>query len=123
MKNGYTEIINGVERTWISFNDESGYWIENKLKQIENIERVPINCPLCEIVMNGKYDTQYYLKYKCCEKCYIQFIEGQEARWNAGIRPSEVQVSSFREKRKKFINPPLHKNNDDYIENVKNKGA
>lgn len=121
MKNGYTEIINGVERTWVAFNDESGYWIENKLKLFENIEKIPLNCPLCEIIMNGKHDTKCFLRYKCCERCYIQFIEGREEKWLAGGRPNEAQINSFREKRKKFFNAPLHKVDDVYIENTNNK--
>lgn len=121
MKNGYTETINGTERTWVSFNNESGYWIENKLKQIESADKIPLECPLCKIVMNGRDDTRSYLKFQCCEKCYIQFIEGREEKWSAGEKPSEAQINLFREKRKKFFSAPLHKNNDAYIESSKEK--
>ena len=98
--------MNNDDKVWISFDDDNevGYWIEDKMKAISDFaQRVPVNCPVCSLIMNGAFDTQSYFKYKSCEKCYIQFIEGREDKWIAGIRPTEVELSRFIEKRKKFF--------------------
>ena len=29
-------------------------------------------------------------KFDCCEKCYIQWVEGREERWKKGWRPNET---------------------------------
>tara|TARA_R100000152_G_C6781599_1_gene216460 strand:+ start:6392 stop:6784 length:393 start_codon:yes stop_codon:yes gene_type:complete len=47
------------------------------------------NCPVCEKYSFSIQDDIYMLKYDCCEKCFIQYIEGREKRWLNGWRPGE----------------------------------
>jgi len=47
------------------------------------------NCPVCEKYSFSIQDDIYMLKYDCCEKCFIQHIEGREKRWLNGWRPGE----------------------------------
>ena len=32
-------------------------------------------------------DDLYMNKFDCCFNCYIQYVEGREARWHSGWRP------------------------------------
>ena len=45
-------------------------------------------------IMNQELEKQlddvYMSKFDCCEKCYIQFVEGREDRWKTGWRPNEI---------------------------------
>ena len=31
----------------------------------------------------------YNNKFECCQKCYIQYVEGREKRWLKGWRPKD----------------------------------
>jgi len=47
------------------------------------------NCPVCHAYSFDSRDDVYMTKFDCCYKCYIQFVEGREARWSEGWRPGE----------------------------------
>jgi len=47
------------------------------------------NCPVCEKYSFKVQDDMYMLKYECCEKCYIQYVENREERWLKGWRPGD----------------------------------
>jgi len=38
-------------------------------------------CPECKIYSFNVKDDLYMVKFKCCFKCYIQYVEGRETRW------------------------------------------
>lgn len=57
-------------------------------------ERVPVWCPICDLVMKG--DSKSYYDWGCCNLCFIQFVEERERRWVDGWRPTEEEVESFR---------------------------
>jgi len=44
-------------------------------------------CPVCDIYSFKVKDDLYMNKFKCCWKCYIQWVEGREERWEKGWRP------------------------------------
>ena len=44
-------------------------------------------CPVCEAYSFDKKDDVYMNKYDCCYKCYIQYVEAREERWQKGWRP------------------------------------
>tara|TARA_R100000008_G_C3573561_1_gene163757 strand:- start:1112 stop:1510 length:399 start_codon:yes stop_codon:yes gene_type:complete len=46
------------------------------------------SCPICNVYSFKSNDDVYMSKFGCCEKCYIQWIEGREDRWNDGWRPN-----------------------------------
>ena len=46
-------------------------------------------CPVCEKYSFKVQDDIYMLKYECCEKCFIQYIEDREERWLKGWRPGD----------------------------------
>ena len=45
------------------------------------------SCPVCNVYSFKSNDDVYMSKFDCCEKCYIQWIEGREQRWLTGWRP------------------------------------
>jgi len=46
------------------------------------------SCPVCNTYSFKSNDDVYMSKFDCCEKCYIQWIEGREERWKKGWRPN-----------------------------------
>ena len=46
------------------------------------------SCPVCETYSFKSNDDVYMIKFSCCEKCYIQWVEGREERWKKGWRPN-----------------------------------
>jgi hypothetical protein len=38
-------------------------------------------CPECKIYSFEMKDDLYMAKFKCCFKCYIQYVEGREQKW------------------------------------------
>ena len=63
----------------------NGVFISKKLLTRES-ER---SCPVCETYSFKSRDDVYMSKFGCCEKCYIQWIEGREERWSKGWRPNK----------------------------------
>ena len=62
----------------------SGVFVPRKLIN-KNSSR---SCPVCSIYSFKSNDDVYMAKFECCEKCYIQWVEGREIRWNKGWRPT-----------------------------------
>jgi len=46
-------------------------------------------CPVCEVYSFSAKDDVYMNKYKCCYKCYVQWVENREERWSSGWRPEK----------------------------------
>jgi len=44
-------------------------------------------CPVCSLYSFETRDDIYMKKFDCCFRCYIQYIEGREERWQTGWRP------------------------------------
>ena len=47
------------------------------------------NCPVCQAYSFELRDDVYMAKFDCCFKCYIQWVDGREARWKTGWRPGD----------------------------------
>ena len=47
------------------------------------------SCPTCNTYSFKSVDDLYMTKFNCCFKCYIQYVEGREERWNLGWRPNK----------------------------------
>ena len=69
-----------------SLEDVGGFLISRKLLNKETI----LTCPVCSDKIKTVKDDIYILKYECCEKCYIKFVENREERWLSGWRPKNV---------------------------------
>jgi|SRR3990167_4731224 len=106
MEDGYTETIGSIIRKWVKVSDNEGYWIEHSIRANRddiNIGeyKMPAKCPICNLMMQDRYDTSSYTRYKCCNHCFIQFIEGREGRWIDGWRPEGEYLASYMKKRTK----------------------
>ena len=47
------------------------------------------SCPICNTYSFKSSDDVYMSKFGCCQRCYIQWVEGREERWKNGWRPNE----------------------------------
>ena len=67
----------------------NGFFISKKLLNKDS-QRL---CSVCETYSFDKKDDLYMNKFDCCFKCYIQWVEGREERWQAGWRPDKKNAS------------------------------
>ena len=81
MKEFYAKTSKNSE--WEDKIDVNGIKVSKKLLNKES-ER---SCPVCNTYSFKSNDDVYMTKFDCCEKCYIQWIEGREDRWKKGWRP------------------------------------
>lgn len=67
-----------------------GILVENGLLIKDKVER---SCPVCKTYSFDSKDDIYMKRYSCCQKCYYDFVDGREERWQSGWRPSEERVN------------------------------
>ena len=65
--------------------DVNGIKVTKKLLNKEPLHM----CPVCGSFPKKAMDDVCLLKFECCNKCYIQYVEGREERWLTGWRPDE----------------------------------
>jgi len=46
-------------------------------------------CPICSVYSFELKDDLYMNRFECCNKCYVQWVEGREERWKTGWRPNK----------------------------------
>ena len=63
--------------------DVNGIKVTKKLLNRESLK----TCPVCGSFPKKSMDDVCLIKFDCCNKCYIQYVEGREERWNKGWRP------------------------------------
>ena len=62
----------------------NGIKVSKKLLNREQLR----SCPVCGRFPKKSLDDVCLLKFDCCHKCYIQYVEGREQRWENGWRPN-----------------------------------
>jgi len=62
-----------------------GFLVSKKLLNRDNNR----SCPVCGIYSFEIRDNIYMIKFDCCFKCYIQWVEDREDRWKSGWRPEK----------------------------------
>ena len=63
--------------------DIKGIKVSKKLLNLPSLK----NCPVCGSFPKKSLDDVCLVKFECCNKCYIQYVEGREERWLKGRRP------------------------------------
>ena len=58
-------------------------------------------CPICKTYSFSSRDDLYMNRFESCHRCYIDFVEHREDRWNKGWKPTEEQVMTALTRRKK----------------------
>ena len=53
--------------------------------------KVPAFCPICKGLMKGRSTITYY-DFGCCVDCWVYFVDGREAKWKSGWRPTQEEV-------------------------------
>ena len=86
------EYLIGLKQTYVKEIAEDfdkvevqGVFIPRKLVKEESSR----SCPICNTYSFKSNDDVYMTKFGCCEKCYIQWVEGREERWKTGWRPNK----------------------------------
>ena len=69
---------------WQEKVDVNGIKISKKLLTRESLK----NCPVCGSFPRKSMDDVCLVKFECCNKCYIQYVENREERWLKGWRPN-----------------------------------
>ena len=73
----------------------NGILVENSLFIKDTVERT---CPTCKVYSFDSKDDIYMKRYKCCQECYYNFVDGREERWNSGWRPDEERINGRKSK-------------------------
>jgi len=68
---------------WQEKVDVNGIKVSKKLFNRDSLQ----HCSVCSSLARKSTDDVCLLKYECCYKCYIQYVEGREQRWKKGWRP------------------------------------
>lgn len=58
-------------------------------KKLLTRETTIFNCSVCTKRLKTVKDDIYYNKFECCQRCFVQYVEGREKRWLKGWRPGE----------------------------------
>ena len=75
----------GENDKWQEKIDVNGIKVSKKLFNRDSLQR----CPVCSSSMKKTVDDVCLLKFECCYKCYIQYVEDREERWSRGWRPKK----------------------------------
>ena len=62
----------------------NGILIPKKLLNTESYR----TCPVCTTYSFDLRDDLYMNKFECCHKCYVEWVEYREDRWQSGWRPN-----------------------------------
>jgi hypothetical protein len=82
MKEFYQKTIKNKE--WQEKVDVNGIKISKKLLNRESVKC----CPVCGAFPQKSMDDVCLVKFDCCNKCYIKYVENREERWQKGWRPN-----------------------------------
>jgi hypothetical protein len=74
-----------LKEKWKDKIDVNGIKATKKLLNRESLR----TCSVCGKFPKKTMDDVCLLKFECCNKCYLQYVEGREDRWKEGWRPSE----------------------------------
>ena len=70
---------------WQEKVDVNGIKISKKLLNRESLK----SCPVCGSFPKKSMDDICFVKFDCCNTCYIKYVEGREERWSKGWRPDD----------------------------------
>jgi hypothetical protein len=57
-------------------------------------------CPVCKTYSFSSKDDLYMNRFRCCHRCYIEFVEGRVEDWKKGWRPEPEVVEAALTRRK-----------------------
>jgi hypothetical protein len=67
------------------------------IKKIDQTDKVPLDCPVCNFSIRDQSDIMSYIDYSCCSECQASWAEPNSSQWKDGWRPSEDKIAKYRE--------------------------
>ena len=100
------------EKEYLAQLKEASYKEKSVEKEKINIDGVLISkkvnerkydrtCPVCKTYSFSMKDDLYMNRFRCCQKCYYDFVHDREERWYTGWRPSDERIQEVLKRRKK----------------------
>mgnify|MGYP001370038576 CR=1 FL=1 len=80
-------LINGE---WVETDDKNEYCKHSGIifKRKKNVETIPVDCPVCKIMLITVEDIQSFKRVECCEKCELMYYYPNREKWKKGWRPN-----------------------------------
>jgi hypothetical protein len=66
----------------------NGFLVSKKLLNKEVLRK----CSVCEKYSFDMKDDVYMIKFDCCFRCYVEYVENREERWFSGWRPEIGEI-------------------------------
>ena len=63
--------------------------------------KIPLDCPICDLSFRDMNDIISYEMYQCCTDCAHQFVFKDKESWASGIRPEKEEIEKFKQYLKK----------------------
>lgn len=60
-------------------------------------EKIPHECPICQLMFRDMNDVLSYEEFECCTDCQDRFVYRNLDAWLRGERPSPEQAQQFRD--------------------------
>ena len=57
--------------------------------------RVPLECPVCGLLMSSFEDIISYQDNSCCTSCELVWVFPNKEKWLAGWRPSQDELKKY----------------------------
>lgn len=67
------------------------------IKMADEIDAIPLDCPVCNLSMRDQQDILSYEKFECCTECKMSWAEPNSQKWATGWRPSKEKIDKYRE--------------------------
>ena len=89
----YIETTKRFQQKVSKYNEDNdlvevdGFLMPKRLLITENKR----TCSTCSVYSFDKGDDFYMHKYDCCQRCFVQYVEGREERWESGWRPNQEE--------------------------------
>ena len=80
------------------YEDENGFLVILPTETLQD-RHIPLECPVCELLMRDYTDVISFQRWQCCDYCYMMWVDINQDRWNEGWRPSQEEISNIRKKR------------------------
>lgn len=98
------------DRVWNKFTNNRVYYEHSDdfiiVKPEQETEIIPVECPICEMIMSSQEDAYYYMIYKACSNCSIKFAESNKIKWlEENWRPDKDLIEVEKQKR---LNLPVY---------------
>jgi len=60
---------------------------------------VPLECPVCELLLRDREDVISYNKRECCSHCELMWAYSNSEKWEKGWRPDQDEIDRVRKQR------------------------